>query len=165
MAGKSEFIISRVFNAPRELVFQAFTQAEHLKHWWGPKGVSIKIYTLEVKPGGIFHYSMTHPDGSVVWGRFTFQEIVAPERLSFLNAFSDEKGNIAPAPFDTAFPKQVLNEWTFAELNGKTTVTLKATAFNASAESQKCFENLFSSMTGGYGGMFDVFENYLTTLK
>lgn len=165
MAAKNEFTISRVFNAPRELVFRAFTQAEHLKHWWGPKGASVKIYKFDVKPGGIFHYSMTHPDGSVLWGRFTFREIVAPERLSFLNAFSDEDGNVAPAPFDSTFPEQVLNEWTFTEQNGKTTVSLKATAFNASAESMKSFENLFSSMVEGYGGMFDVFEEYLSSVK
>lgn len=165
MAAKNEFTISRVFHAPRKLVFDAFTQADHLKHWWGPKGVSVKIYQLDVRPGGIFHYSMTNPDGSVLWGRFTFREIVAPERLSFLNAFSDENGNIAPAPFDPSFPEQVLNEWTFEEQNGKTTVHLKATAFNASAEAQKSFENLFSSMVEGYGGMFEVFDNYLNTVK
>lgn len=165
MAAKNEFTISRVFNAPRELVFKAFTQAEHLKHWWGPKGVVIKIYKLEVKPGGVFHYSMTHPDGTLMWGRFTFREIIEPERLTFLNAFSDENANIIPAPFDPTFPEQVLNEWTFTEQNGKTTVNLRAIAHNATPASLKSFESLFTSMNGGYGGMFDVFEEYLNTVQ
>jgi uncharacterized protein YndB with AHSA1/START domain len=164
MAARNEFTISRVFNAPRELVFQAFTQAEHLKHWWGPKGVVIKVYKLEVKPRGIFHYSMTNPDGSLLWGKFTFREIVVPERIVFLNAFSDENANTIPAPFDPTFPEEVLNEWIFSEQNGKTTITLKATAFNATPESQKAFENLFVSMVGGYGGMFDVFDDYLKSI-
>ena len=165
MAAKNEFTVSRVFNAPRKLVFEAMTQADHLKHWWGPKGVVVKVHKLEVKPGGIFHYSMTNPDGSVLWGRFTFQEIVAPEKLVFLNAFSDEKGNVVPAPFDPTFPEQVLNEWTFTEQHGKTTLTLRATAFNAAPASQKAFEEMFTSMTGGYGGMFDVFDDYLKKIN
>jgi uncharacterized protein YndB with AHSA1/START domain len=164
MAVRNEFTISRVFNAPRELVFQAFTQAEHLMHWWGPKDVTIKVYKLEVKPGGIFHYSMTNPDGSLLWGKFMFREIVAPERIVFLNAFSDENANTIPAPFDPTFPKEVLNEWTFTEQNRKTTLTLNATAFNATPESQKAFENLFTSMINGYGGMFEVFDDYLKNI-
>lgn len=165
MAAKNEFTVSRVFNAPRELVFQAFTRAEHLKHWWGPKGVVIKIYKLDVRPGGIFHYSMTNPDGSLMWGKFTFREIVTNERIVFLNAFSDEQANTIPAPFDPTFPEEVLNEWTFTEQNGKTTITLRATAFNATPGSQKSFEGLFSSMVEGYGGMFDVFDDYLKSVQ
>lgn len=165
MAAKNEFIASRVFHAPRELVFQAFTQAEHLKHWWGPKGTSVSIHKLEVKPDGIFHYSMTNPDGSVLWGRFTFREIIAPEKLVFLSGFADAHANFIAAPFNATFPRQVLNEWTFTEHNGKTTVHLRASAFNASAESQQAFEDLFTSMTQGYGGMLDVFDAYLNTLQ
>ena len=165
MAAKNEFTISRVFNAPRKLVFEAMTRAEHLQHWWGPKDVIVKVYKLEVKPGGIFHYSMTNPDGSLLWGKFTFREILAPERLVFLNAFSDEKANTTPSPFDPTFPDEVLNEWTFTEQDGKTTVTLRASAFNATPESQKAFKDLFSSMVDGYGGMFDVFDDYLKSIR
>ena len=60
-----EFVISRVFDAPRDLVWQSFTQAEHLKHWWGPKGFKMLSCKLDLRPGGIFHYGMRAPNGGL----------------------------------------------------------------------------------------------------
>ena len=77
----TEFVFSRTFDAPREDVWNAFTQPEHLKHWWGPPGSSIEIARYELIPGGIFHYRMKFPDGRAMWARFIFREIIAPGRL------------------------------------------------------------------------------------
>ncbi|HEY1055774.1 MAG TPA: SRPBCC domain-containing protein, partial [Emticicia sp.] len=70
MEKKDEFSITRVFNAPRDLVFKACTEEKHLKEWWGPKGSIIKVHKLEVKPEGIFHYQLTGADGNHMWGKF-----------------------------------------------------------------------------------------------
>ena len=88
-----EFEISRIFDAPRELIFQAFTEAKHLAHWWGPKGWTMDVMTLDLRPGGMFHYKMTMPEGKAAWGRFVYHEIVPPERVTIVSGFADENAN------------------------------------------------------------------------
>jgi uncharacterized protein YndB with AHSA1/START domain len=75
----SELVITRIFDASRKLVFKAWTESEHLKHWWGPIGFSITVYKFDIRPGGVFHYSMRSSEGHEMWGKFVFHEIVAPE--------------------------------------------------------------------------------------
>lgn len=86
------FFLQRTLNFPRALVFQAFTQPEHLLHWWGPKGSSIEVVRLDLHKQGMFLYSMEQ-GGQKMYGRFVYQDIKAPERLSYTSAFSDENGN------------------------------------------------------------------------
>jgi uncharacterized protein YndB with AHSA1/START domain len=103
-----EFAILRVFDAPRDLVWKAFTKRERLAQWWGPKGFKILVSKLDLRPGGIFHYCMQSPDGQEMWGRFVYREIVAPERIVHINSFSDDKGGITRAPFSSTWPLEVL---------------------------------------------------------
>ena len=109
----TEFVFNRTFDAAREDVWNAFTQPEHLKHWWGPPGSSIEIFRHELKPGGIFHYRMKLVDGRTMWARFIFHEILAPQRLVWLNGFSDEHGGLKPNPWVPSFPLETLNTATF----------------------------------------------------
>ncbi len=78
-AEKGEFVISRLFDAPRDVVWKAWTEPERLKHWWGPKGVKIVSCKVDLRPDGVFHYSMRMPDGQEMWGKFIYREIVRPE--------------------------------------------------------------------------------------
>jgi uncharacterized protein YndB with AHSA1/START domain len=156
-----EFVITRVLDAPRELVFKVWTEAEHMQHWWGPKGLSIIVVKLDVRPGGIFHYIMRDPDGNEMWGRFTYREIAAPERIVFVNSFSDAEGNITRPPFDEPWPMEILNTVTFSELDGKTTLTLRSIPVNATKEEVLVFQSGFESMEQGYGGTFDKLAEYL----
>ena len=91
------FVISRVLDAPRDLVWKAFTEPERMKEWLGPKGVKIVKSEMDLRPGGIYHYGMQVPDGSVMWGKMTFREIKVPERLVCITSFSDEAGGITRA--------------------------------------------------------------------
>ncbi len=84
---QEKFTLSRTFKAPRALVWKAFTEAEHLGKWWGPKGMAIHVATFDFRPGGQFHYSMTAPDGASMWGKFLYREIVPQERVVFVNCF------------------------------------------------------------------------------
>ncbi|MFS0838802.1 SRPBCC family protein [Paenibacillus sp. 1P03SA] len=128
--------LERVFNAPRELVFQAFTQAEHLKHWWGPRGWTIPVINLDFRVGGVWHYCMKCEDknqgdfyGMESWGKAVYSEIQAPEKIVYTDYFSDAEGNVAenmPATVCT------LN---FVEVEGGTKVI--NTAEYATAESLK----------------------------
>lgn len=156
-----EFTISREFNAPRELVFNAWTEAERLAEWWGPKGFKIRVAKLDVRPGGVFHYSMTTPGGEDWWGRFVYREVVPPERMVFVSSFSDAEGGVTRAPFNPAFPLEVLSTITFTEHDGRTTITLRGVPLNASEEESKTFDGMVKSMQQGWTGTLDQLADYL----
>ena len=159
-----EFVITRTFDAPRDLVWRAFTEAEHLKHWWGPKGFKMLSCKLDLRPGGLFHYGMQAPDGSVMWGKWVFREIVAPERLAIVISFSDENAGITRHPFAPVWPAEMLGTTTFTAQGRKTLLTSRTIAFNATEDERNAFEAGFDSMKQGFTGTFDQFEAYLATL-
>jgi uncharacterized protein YndB with AHSA1/START domain len=161
MAEKNELVITRVFDAPRGLVFKAWAEAERLVQWWGPKGFDVKVSQLDFRPGGIFHYGISLPDGNEMWGKFVYHEITEPERIVFVSSFSDKDGGITRAPFSQAWPLEVLNELTLTERDGKTTLTLRGGPINATDEEYKTFESAFGSMQQGFGGTFDQLDEYL----
>jgi uncharacterized protein YndB with AHSA1/START domain len=156
-----DFVISRTFDAPRDLVWKAWTEAEHLAHWWGPKGCTLRVVKLEFRPGGIFHYAMQFKPGHEMWGRFIYREIAAPERLVFVSSFSDASGGSTRGPFSQTWPLGVLNNLTLTEQGGKTTLTLRGGPINPTPEELKTFTDMFDSMRQGYGGTFDQLAAYL----
>ncbi|QFP77090.1 SRPBCC domain-containing protein [Deinococcus sp. AJ005] len=98
---EKELILERTFKAPRALVFEAFTAADHLRHWWGPRGWELTHCTVDLRPGGKWHYCMKCMDraqgdfyGMESWGLGVYDEIVAPERLVYTDYFSDAAGEI-----------------------------------------------------------------------
>ena len=164
---EQEFTISRVYAAPRPLVFSCFATAEHMSHWWGPKGITIVNAKLDFRPGGIFHYGMQRPDGGIMWGRFLFREIVAPERIVFINSFSDEHASLTPAPFFAGkWPLEMLSTFLFDEVEkGKTRFTVKWAPENATAEEHAVFKSNLASASGGWTGTLEKLGDYLTTIK
>lgn len=158
------FVIGRLFNAPRNLVWKAWTEAERLAHWWGPKGCTVEIKKLDVHPGGRFHYRLMF-NGMEIWGRFVFREIAAPERLVFVNSFSDAKGEVAYSPFHKAWPREMLTTVAFVEKSGGTEVTVTWQPLDATADERKMFDESHASMQGGWGGSFDVLAEYLAKEK
>jgi uncharacterized protein YndB with AHSA1/START domain len=161
---QQDFVISRVFNAPRDRVWKAWTDPQALAQWWGPKGSQIRVIKLDFRPGGIFHYAMAFQSGHDMFGRFIYREIEAPARMAFVNSFSDADGGITRAPFpqlgDT-WPLEVLNNLTLTEQDGKTTVTLRGGPINATEQERKTFASMADSMRQGFGGTFDQLEEYL----
>ena len=160
-----ELIISRELNAPKELVYEAWTQEKHLAKWWGPKGMEIKVSKFDFHPGGTFLYSMAIPDGSEMIGLFVYHEIIPGEKVTFVNSFADRAGHIVRAPFSPTWPLEVYNELTFTEKDGKTIVVLKGGPIHATVEELKTFESGFDSMNEGFAGTFEQLEGYLNTLK
>jgi uncharacterized protein YndB with AHSA1/START domain len=108
-----ELVLTRVFDAPRELVFKVWTDPEHIARWWGPYGFKTTIQEMEVRPGGRWRYSMRGPDGNDYPFDGAYLEIVEPERLVFDGAIHGD-----PA-------QGVWTEVTFAEQSGKTKVTVR----------------------------------------
>jgi uncharacterized protein YndB with AHSA1/START domain len=154
-------VFSRILNAPRERAWRAFTEADQLAHWWGPKGFKLDVERLDLRPGGIFLYRMRSTGGQEMWGRFIYREIAAPERLVFVVSFSDPQGGITRAPMSETWPLQMLNIVTFAERDGRTTVTLRGRAINATDEERATYTAGYQSMQGGFGATFDQLDAYL----
>jgi uncharacterized protein YndB with AHSA1/START domain len=155
-----DFVITRSFDAPRDLVWRAWTEPERLAEWWGPKGCTIRVVKVEIRPGGLFHYAMAYT-GQEMWGRLVYRDIVAPERLVYVSSFSDASGGVTRAPFKDTFPLEILNTLTLGETHGKTTITLRAKPIDASAAELATFAGMFPSMQQGFGGMLDQLEAYL----
>lgn len=120
-------VITRVFDAPRELVFKAWTEPDHLMRWWAPKGCTTPVCRVDLRPGGAFHFCMRLPEGRDIWGLGIYREIVVPERIVYTDSFADSDGNpVEPSYYgmSASHPKETLVTVTFAEHAGKTTLTL-----------------------------------------
>ena len=118
-AGEQEFVVERQFSAPRTLMFQVFTQPEHLKRWWAPQPYTIPTCTIDLRPGGIWHYSVRSPQGQEHWSRSVYHEIVPPEKLVYTSTFADEYAN----PIE-GIPEH-LTTILFTEEAGKTKATAR----------------------------------------
>lgn len=87
-----ELVITRIFDAPRRLVFKALTQREHLMRWWGPHGYALSVCETDFRPGGKWRFCMRGPSGIEEWQQGEYREIAEPERLVFTYAFEDAAG-------------------------------------------------------------------------
>ncbi|MFO0762329.1 MAG: SRPBCC family protein [Byssovorax sp.] len=157
-------VIERVFDAPRELVYAAFTKAEHLARWWGPKGFSLTVKSLDVRPGGRFHYAGESPTGQVMWGVFDYLEVVPNERLVYTNSFSDEAGGITRHPMAPTWPAFLLNRVSFLDEGKGTKVVLRGFPLGATAEEIAMFEGAKPNVQGGFKGTMDQLDEYLKSL-
>ena len=106
-------ITTRVFDAPRELVWSAWTDPNHLAQWWGPNGFTTMTSAYDLRPGGTWRFVMHGPDGRDYQNLVTFDEIVKPERLVYRHG-----DDVEPVQFHTTV--------TFEDLGGKTRLTLRA---------------------------------------
>ncbi len=158
---KGEFVISRIINAPRERVFKAWTDAEDLKKWWGPKGFGITVQKVDLRPGGVFHYGMTTPDGKAMWGRFIYREIVPPQKLVFVSSFSDEKAGLTRNPWSADWPLETLSTLILEDQNSKTRLTMRGIPINASDKEIQTFADGRDSMRQGWTGTLDQLDAHV----
>jgi uncharacterized protein YndB with AHSA1/START domain len=140
-----ELVIKRVFDAPRELVFKAWTDPEHLKQWSAPRGFTLPFAEGDLRPGGKWRSMMRKPDGTELWLGGVYREIVEPERLVFTHAWDDEHGNPGHETLVTV---------TFVERDGKTEMTFRQGMFE-SVESR-------DGHKGGWTECFDRLEELLS---
>jgi uncharacterized protein YndB with AHSA1/START domain len=161
IAMSTQIEITYTFNAPQELVFKAFTESEHLRNWWGPKGWAFHVAKADFRPGGVFHYSQKPADGDIMWVKFVYSEIVASEKIVYTNFFSDEEGNVVRAPFDANWPLETLNTMTFIEDKGKTTLTTIIVPVSPTEEENKTFFSSREIVQNGFTGTFDQLAEYL----
>jgi uncharacterized protein YndB with AHSA1/START domain len=113
-ASDREIVLSREYDAPRELVWRAYTDPAHVNNWWGPNGFTNTVYEMDVRPGGRWRFMMHGPDGKDWPNRIVYQEVAAPERLVFLHG---EDVDDDPGAFHVTVK--------FDDLGGRTRVTQK----------------------------------------
>ncbi len=107
---------------------------------------------------------MRSPAGQEMWGKFVYREIAAPEKIVFVNSFSDAAGNTTRAPFSPQWPLEILNTVLFSEKDGKTTLAMTGTPVDATDEETKMFESMRPSMDQGFKGTLDQLEAYLAKM-
>ena len=141
-------VISRVFDAPRELVFKAWTEPEHLVRWMGPRGFKSVVEHSDLRAGGAYRIHMLGPDGDDHWTQGVFREIAEPERLVMAASWADAQGN-------PTGPETLLTI-TFEEHGGKTRLTLR----------QALFESITArdEHRGGWNSSLDRLAEYLATV-
>ena len=123
-----EIAITRIFDAPRELVWKAWTDPERVKRWWGPKNFMSPFCKIDFRVGGAYLFCMRSPEGQDFWSTGFYREIVEPERIVCTDSFADEKGNVVPATYyglSADFPLELQVTLTFEEHDGKTRMTLR----------------------------------------
>ncbi|MGF9801118.1 SRPBCC domain-containing protein [Brevibacillus agri] len=128
------YVLERIFDAPRELVFKAFSEAEHLKKWWGPRGWTLPVCNVDFRPGGAWHYCMKCVDesqgdfyGMEAWGKGVYREIIDGEKIVYTDYFSDAEGNES-----TELPPSEVTV-IFEEYEGKTRVVSRSQYSTADA--------------------------------
>lgn len=125
--GDQVIVISRVFDAPRELVFKAFTDPKHIAQFWGPKGTSNAACKVDLRAGGEFRVEMRGPDGTVYPCTGLYREIVPPERIVYDSTTDDSN------PCGAGLPPRSVVTMNFAEVGGKTKLTIHTRLQSAAA--------------------------------
>jgi len=121
-------VITRIFDAPRKLVWKAWTEPERMMRWWGPKGFTSPVCRIDLRVGGKYVCCMRSPEGQDFWSTGVYREIVEPERIACTDSFADEEANVVPATYygmSPDFPLELQVTVTFEEHDGKTTMTLR----------------------------------------
>ena len=156
MENSKDLLITHLFDAPRELVFKAWTDPEQLKQWYAPEGCAIELKSLDVKVGGEFHLVIKDPVYGDCWIKGRYQEVLVPEKLVFSMILSNANGDNVTAlkagkPED--WPEALVTTVTFTSVSNQTKVTLHQTVDEAEAKKTGAYQSWFS--------MFDKLQGLL----
>jgi uncharacterized protein YndB with AHSA1/START domain len=149
-----EIVLTRVLNAPRELVFEAYTDPKHVANWWGPRGVTITVYDMDVRPGGVWRFMMHTPDGGNYLERIEYLEVVKPERLVFLHGGEEDGAITGPFHVTVTFTERGAQTEVMSRLAFDTAEQRDDTVnFGAIELGQQTFDRLSEYLAAGMTGM------------
>jgi uncharacterized protein YndB with AHSA1/START domain len=138
---KDALIITRLYDAPRDKVWKAWTDPEHVKRWWGPKHFTAPVSKIDLRVGGKYLSLMRGPDGRDYWSTGVYREIVPLERIVCTDSFADEKGNVVPAShygMPGEWPLELLVTVKFEDIGGRTKMTLQHEGIPAGMMLEQC---------------------------
>lgn len=158
--GHPSLVLTRVFDAPRSLVFAAWTQPERMMQWWGPKGFTCPVCKIDPRPGGEYLNCMRSPDGREFWSKGVYRRIVEPRRIVCTDTFADKKGNrVSPEHYGMSpdWPQETLIKVTFTEYAGRTRIMLQHSPIKPGRDRDMCRQ--------GWDESLDKLANYLAKEK
>lgn len=164
MSDLPEYVLDREFDAPRALVWRAWTDPELLHQWYGP-GVDTTIHKFDLKPGGMWLNEMKWGENSS-YQKVVFKEVTEPEKLVWHHHSStDADWNDAPSPMMADWPRLLLTTVTFEEVGDKTNVRLKQVPMEATEAEIACFAGAMEGMSKGWGGGYAIMDKLLADLQ
>jgi uncharacterized protein YndB with AHSA1/START domain len=163
MSDVPTYVIERVFDAPRELVWKTWTDPQLLPRWYGPKANTI-IHRLELRPGGLSLIEMQW-GGKSKYERIEYTEVTPMDRLVWLHATADAEWNIAASPMMPDWPRVLLTTVTFAEDRNRSRVCLTWVPHEASQAEIACFAAAIGGLDKGWGTGMDVLAELLAELQ
>jgi uncharacterized protein YndB with AHSA1/START domain len=163
MGDLPRYVLDRVFEAPRALVWKTWTDPALLPRWYGPNVETI-IHRLDLKPGGLWQVEMRW-DGKSGYQRAEYTEVTPPERLVWLHASSDADWNIIPSPMMADWPRVLLTTVTFAEDGPRTRMRLTWVPHQASAAEIACFAAAIDGMGKGWEAGMKLLAELLSELQ
>jgi len=157
VSAEEELTITRVFDAPRGLVWRTWTEPNLVKRWWGPMYFTSPFASIDLRVGGKYLLCMRSPEGRDFWSTGVYREIVPPERMVCSDSFADEKGNVVPASYyglSPDYPLELLVRVTLEARRDITELTLRHTGFPNEAERNNARE--------GWRTSFDKLDELLS---
>jgi len=162
MSELPEFVLEREFDAPRELVWRAWTDPDFLNQWYGP-GVETVIHKFDLEPDGLWLNEMKMGGGSM-FQKVIFKEVVKHEKLVWHHCSADADWNIVASQMMPDWPRKLLTTVTFDEQDGKTRVRLSQIPLDATDAEIACFEKMKGGMSGGWGKGYEIIDELLAKM-
>ena len=162
MSELPEYILDRVFDAPREMVWQAWTDPELLPRWYGPNVETI-IHKFDLKPGGVWLGEMKW-GGKSNFSKVAFKEVAPQEKLVWHHSTSDSDWNIISSPMMADWPRVLLTTVTFEDMGAKTKVRLTQIPFEATEAEITCFAGAMAGMDKGWGSGYAILDELFKEL-
>lgn len=163
MSEKTEYVLERTFDAPREMVWRAWTDPELLSRWYGP-GIETIIHDFDLQPGGAWLNEMRWGENAD-FSKMVFQEVIQPEKLVWHHSSTDADWNIISSPMMADWPRVLLTTVTFEDLGDKTNVRLSQIPMDASDAEIACFAAMMDGMSKGWGGGYKIIDEILKELQ
>ncbi|MEM7446287.1 MAG: SRPBCC domain-containing protein [Pseudomonadota bacterium] len=163
MSDMPEYVLDRVFDAPRDMVWRAWTDPELLARWYGP-GVETIIHRYDLKPGGMWLNEMKWGEKSDL-SRMVFQEVVPGEKLVWHHSSTDEDWNIITNPMMAGWPRVLLTTVTFEEAGSQTNVRLTMVPLDATEAELTTFAQMMEGMGKGWGSGYAIMDEMFAEMQ
>jgi uncharacterized protein YndB with AHSA1/START domain len=159
----ADLSFSRIIDARRDVLFNVWTQAEHLAQWFGPRQAALPFCKIDPRPGGALHFCHRLGDGTEVWVKGVYREFIPPERLVFTSSFVDASGRSAAHPMFPDWPLDTvfLTTVTFADLDGKTRLTVRQVLVPAESAAKDTVKRERQAARTGWAETLDRLDEYV----
>ena len=161
LSNQPEFNTVRLFNAPLDLVWRAWTEPALFGRWFGPKGFSSRVKNFDLRAGGMLHSCLVSNDGHEMWAKFVYREVTPQTRLVWEHSFSDPEGNLTRPPMSPDWPLKLLTTIELTELGDKTQLHLHWTPLDANDTECQVFLAGMDGMHQGWGGTWEQLDAFL----